>query len=361
MAQTSAERDARFKALVDILLSIPASIFEPFEIHRTHYQSSSNVIEADLLIPKKGPGPQISRPIIVRIHGGFLFTGSSLFPAWFSKWILDFAELHGAVIISPNYRLLPEVRGKQLIDDMEAFWTWFNRGGPQQHLESVGRSDVFLDMSRILLIGESAGGYLAIQSVLSRFARPQAMVMLYPMLDMQSEYYNKPYEKPICGVPNFPNEIIDRFVVSRLGQASITEADPPHRLDVALAVVQNGRLVEFLGDEPDLFVFERLRTNNIPSPETDYDAILPPLFIFHGENDSAVPVSSTLKFVRLLQGRDVRAQVRMTIRPGDHGFDAYSTVDEVWLREGLNFVTGPWLGSTPSPNFPCYAMDFTQR
>lgn len=84
-------------------------------------------------------------------------TGSSLFPAWFSKWILEFAEEQSAVIISPNYRLLPEVKGMDIIQDMKNFWDWFQRGGPERYLRSVGRSEIRLDPEQLLLIGESAG------------------------------------------------------------------------------------------------------------------------------------------------------------------------------------------------------------
>lgn len=84
-------------------------------------------------------------------------TGSSLFPGWFSKWVLDFAQENGAVIISPDYRLLPEVKGRDIMNDLRAFWRWVHGGGLQRHLLVAGQSDLTLDMSRTLLLGESAG------------------------------------------------------------------------------------------------------------------------------------------------------------------------------------------------------------
>ena len=83
-------------------------------------------------------------------------TGSSLFPAWFGKWILDYAQLHDAVVVSPNYRLLPEVRGLDILQDMRAFWRWLDDGGAQRCLDEI-QSKVKLDVSRTLLVGESAG------------------------------------------------------------------------------------------------------------------------------------------------------------------------------------------------------------
>lgn len=114
------------------------------------------------------------------------------------------------------------------------------------------------------------------------------------MLDMKSDYYNKPYEKPIVRVPNFPNSTIHSFVKSMPGRPCITGSDPPTRLDLALAIVQNGRVLEFLGDDPELFILDRLRSGELKAHSGK--SLLPPLYILHGRQDSAVPVSGTMKF-----------------------------------------------------------------
>ena len=183
--------------------------------------------------------------------------------------------------------------------------------------------------------------------MLSQFVHPKALVTLYPMLDLRSNYYTTPFEKPICGVPNFPDETIDSFLAATSGRASITEADPPARLRPALATVQTGRLLELMGDDPELFVLERIRSGNLPQ-RAEGEPLLPPLFILHGEQDSAVPVDGTLKLLRYLEetegGQDARTRVHAAIRPGDHGFDAFATPNDDWLKDGLNFVTAEWLG-----------------
>lgn len=161
------------------------------------------------------------------------------------------------------------------------------------------------------------------------------------MLDMKSDYYNKSYEKPIVHVPNFPNSTVDSFVKNMSG-TSITGADPPTRLDLALAIVQNGRVLEFLGDDPELFVLDRLRAGELRP--RDGKTLLPPLYILHGRQDSAVPVSGTIEFLKLLKEVDGRARVHAVIQDGDHGFDAMTTTQEPWMREGLEFIKGEWLG-----------------
>lgn len=288
-------------------------------------------------------------------------TGSSLFPAWFSKWILDYAEAHYAVIISPDYRLLPEARGTDILRDMEAFWMWFESGGPYQQLRGVGREEISLDRDKLLLLGESAGkfnprcisqshgpalmsrlgGYLSTQSILSGYVWPRAMIALYPMLDMKADHYTKEYPKPIVNVPNFPMSVVDDALASMPMQKPITEADPPARLDIALASVQTGRFLEFLGTEPELFVLDRLKEGQYSvSPG---ESIFPPLLIFHGEQDSAVPVEGSRRFLKIVEEIDCRHEHRAVFRQGDHGFDAGATLQDEWLHEGLEWISAKWL------------------
>ncbi|KAF4967991.1 hypothetical protein FSARC_4552 [Fusarium sarcochroum] len=344
MASSSQERNAQFNALINGLHTIKDDIFNPFDTTRTNYESGGVSIGVDILVPRRITTQ--SQPVIVRIHGGFLITGSSLFPAWFSKWVLDFAEEHNAIIISPNYRLLPEVKGRDIIHDMENFWTWMHSGGLERHLSSVGQSRVKLNLSQNLLVGESAGGYLALQSVLSGFTRPRAIIALYPMVDMKAVHFTQSYQKSIVGVSNYPNEVVDEFLSATSGSAAITEADPPVRLDSAMAVVHNGRYLELLGQEPELFVLERIEERS--SSDKTGKPLFPPLFLLHGEGDSAVPVEGTRKLVEILQRVDPNTRVHVAIQPGDHGFDFKATIQEPWLKEGLDFVSGPWLNSKSS-------------
>ena len=87
--------------------------------------------------------------------------GDSLFLDWLPLWLLDLAKKHGAVIASPNYRLMPESTSLDLFDDLEDFWTWLPSSSVAELLSSQVHP-VDLDFDRILLAGESAGGHLSI-------------------------------------------------------------------------------------------------------------------------------------------------------------------------------------------------------
>lgn len=66
------ERNARFQDLVSLLLSVPKSNFDSFDIYRTSYRSGGLDVGTDVLIPKAPKTTNGARPVIVRIHGGFL-------------------------------------------------------------------------------------------------------------------------------------------------------------------------------------------------------------------------------------------------------------------------------------------------
>lgn len=181
------------------------------------------------------------------------------------------------------------------------------------------------------------------QSVLLGFARPRAIIAAYPMLDVTSDYYNKPREKSLLGAPHFPNTVVDSFMESKIGSPAVTAADPPERVDIAMAIVQNGRYTEFLGDEHELAPLERLRDGTI-RPGPNGEALLPALYILHGRDDTVVPVDWTVDFLELLKGVDGKARVHEVFRDGEHGFDSTASTRDTWMREGLEFVSGPWLG-----------------
>lgn len=66
----------------------------------------------------------------------------------------------------------------------------------------------------------------------------------------------------------------------------------------------------------------------------------PPLFIYHGDGDLAVPAEGTRKFVQTLQQscRAASGKVFMKLEIGDHGFDTAANLNTQWLKEGLVFM-----------------------
>lgn len=83
--------------------------------------------------------------------------GSSLYPPWFTDWVLELALRHGAAVISPNYRLLPESDGADILQDIDDFWAWLKSSKADSTLQENGCGSLSIDTSRVLVTGESAG------------------------------------------------------------------------------------------------------------------------------------------------------------------------------------------------------------
>lgn len=190
------------------------------------------------------------------------------------------------------------------------------------------------------------GGYLAIQFALSHPGHIQGVVAAYPMLDLKAPFYTERYSKPIVQVPNLPNTLIDEHLATSRAKevptVHVTAANPPDRLELAFAIVQNGRLLEFLGNKsPDLFPLERVK--KLAAASNEQLSSLPSFFIFHGKQDSAVPVDGSRRFASLLQETVPDAKLRLYIQDGDHGFDKDATMETPWLREGLAMISRRWI------------------
>ncbi|CAF9940454.1 hypothetical protein IMSHALPRED_002032 [Imshaugia aleurites] len=333
--------------------------FSPFHIHSTSYKAvNEHPIGVDILVPKDlEPGTK-KNPLIVRFHGGFfvsnlcgslivpssLFlvhsfthttkvTSASLLPLFFTNWILELALLNGAIIVSADYRLIPEATGIDVLSDVSDLWKWVH-SELQSFLSHTAAAAPQIDFAHILAVGDSSGGWLAMQSALTQPAGSiKAVIGLYPQLDLRDPFFNTKFEKYLFGMPMLPTGIVDSHVTAMAPGAVVTSAYLPSRLDLTCSMVQNGRFLEFLGESKDLFPVEI-----VASAEH-----MPAVLIVHGREDSAVPAVGSERFVEALKKKLPGSPVRLDVRSGDHGFDGDATTEEKWLKEDVDFITGYWL------------------
>lgn len=285
----------------------------------------------------------------------------------------EYAHAKSAVIVMPNYRLLPEARGADILEDISDFWAWVTGGKLQAFVESREEAKgVVIDLEKIWAHGESAGkcfvllpssifltyslnfltiestqdannatgGYLSIQSGL--LLPPGTLRIIsaaFPMLDWHDTWYTTPHtapsptNKPFFNAPLLPRSLLTSHLQSLAPGSTISAADPPERIDLLLSIGQQARWAEFLGTEEKLY----------PMQEIEKRDEFPPVFIFHGKDDSAVPAVGTERFVDVYKRRFGAEKILCRIEEGDHGFDKPSKLEDEWLVEGLGFVEREWL------------------
>lgn len=149
-------------------------IYQGFELLTAYYKTVDlTPINVDILVPQNLTAG--CYPTIARFHGGgfvscisqfalvrrkinnYLQTsGSSLHTGFFPRWVLDLALSVGAIIISSNYRLLPESNAIDILEDLDDLWKWLTPN-LNELLKSCAASGIEADLNRILTVGESAG------------------------------------------------------------------------------------------------------------------------------------------------------------------------------------------------------------
>jgi hypothetical protein len=241
------------------------------------------------------------------------------------------------------------------------FWAWF-QGEMPGLLTELGQG-VETDMNNVLVRGESAGkivvliaetgkfnillgGYLAIQSVmLHPEIRFKAVIAAYPVLAVASPFFAEDFgkDKLIMGRPAPPTSILKDFLASIKPGEYVTEDAKLTRSKLMIGIINQGRYFEFLSRETKSKEEEMLLQpiKNIDRLQK-YPGKVPFFWLYHGTEDSGVPVEGTAEFERRYRELLPQGKAKFTYELGEHGFDRSLSADEGWMKEGLNDVKNYW-------------------
>jgi len=129
--------------------------------------------------PRGATGPL---PVVMNFHGGGWVSGNIRQSEW---WASSIAARSGAAVISVEYRLAPEHAFPGPVEDCYAATLW-----AVEHAAELG-----LDVSKLAVMGDSAGGNIAAVVCLmsrDRGGPPIALqVLIYPGVDFLSEFASK--------------------------------------------------------------------------------------------------------------------------------------------------------------------------
>ncbi|KAJ9615423.1 hypothetical protein H2200_001498 [Cladophialophora chaetospira] len=320
------------------------SRYETFNLLKTPYKKvDSHEINVDILYPKLlTKSPPTGSPILIRFHGGGLIAGSSLFPQFFGHWVLELAERHQAIIVSPDHRFLPEASASDVMDDLDDLWKWTNTS-LSSYLSDETRAEIKPDVNRTLVTGDSSGGLLSILFSLSYADSLRATTAAYPMVDIMGEWYTTKFHKDFFGLPQFPESVVGDHVAkvkeeeARTGKKVVVSSDPElERAPILFSAIQNGLYKEYFSPRDDrLIPFDRL----------DKGARFPKggLFVWHSVDDSICPIDGSEKLAAKVKELQPDLPFTLAKRPGEHGFDGDSKIDEDWLKKGLASLVQAWL------------------
>lgn len=278
---------------------------EPFTIHRDQVYATvdGRDLLADVLVPS-GAGPF---PAVLVIHGGAWTVGGKAQLRFAAE---RFAQ-RGYVAVCMAYRLAPRYPFPAQIDDCRAALHWMCQQAERFRI----------DVRAIAAYGYSAGGHLAVLlGVQPHLAQepPRAA----PPADSgtpQGDGTPETSQPPQTGAACQPDRV--RLCAVVAGGAPCDFRDLP----------PNSRLLQYwLGatraENPEIY--------RQASPRAFVSRDAPPMFLFHGENDAAVPRHSAEQLVRDLQVLRVPARFRLVPNRG-HVLTLFET--QV-LDEAIDFV-----------------------
>lgn len=318
--------------------------FSNFNILTTVYKTiGDHGITASILYPKSlAQSQQTPRPVLLRIHGGGWVSVDSLFSPFFTPWQLQLAERESAVIVTPNYRFIPEASIKDIIADIEDFWKWVHTSLPA-YLVAETNGSVKLDLGRIMTSGDSAGGFLSLHLGLSHPDEIRAVTAAYPAIDMQSTDYTQPRDYSIMGQPTLPKTLMSDHVEKvrqqelETGKKVIVSSDPTlERAGLFFSAAQHGLLSEwFPPEQRDIHIIDRLQ-DGARFPRGG-------VFIWHGKQDTVIPAAGTVKLKSVIEEIDPGLNFKIALLEGEHGFDGTASIADEWMVDGLGDVVKAWL------------------
>ncbi|ROW06901.1 hypothetical protein VMCG_04173 [Cytospora schulzeri] len=259
------------------------SKFDGFDkVNLTYKTVRNQPLEATILIPKALPEtPSTEYPVLVNWHGGGFVVGHRLYEGWFSPWLIDLALTTPSILITPDYRLLPESNAIDILDDLKDFWTWLHT---LPLLTASWR--IRPDLSRIACAGTSAGGYLAVQSALlfPELSQIKVLISIAGSLYTNIPYFHIPSPKTILGkrapAPYKAERIVRAYLNNMKPETIRTSGDAVEMWEFLTCVLQQAYLPRWLGI--------RLGGGNQADVMTNLEKVesMPPIWVVHGNRDS---------------------------------------------------------------------------
>ncbi len=266
-------------------------------------------LRMDIYVPEDlSPTPKRRHPTVLAIHGGGWRGGSRISYGWMAARLAQ----HGYVVASADYTLARPGKPSwpDCLDDLRAAVHWLRRNAEQYGI----------DRDRIVVMGASAGGHLA--------------VLLGTLND----------DDPSLGVRG----VIDFYGPTDLRR--LAEETP----------VSAAPIAEFLGGTPGQ-VPDRYHD---ASPVFRVTPTCPPMILLHGADDPHVPIEQSKLLAEALAQHGVPHRL-VEIPRARHGFDVRIDGHHDLLPEILDFFAnvGEAKGTRPSvePSVPTKAASELHR
>ncbi|KAJ4336724.1 hypothetical protein N0V95_008539 [Ascochyta clinopodiicola] len=273
---------------------------------RVSYKVVGNVeIPTDIYLPTTNIADEPT-PALIMIHGGAFMLGHAGINN--KDQIQDCVE-RGWIVLAIEHRLCP---GVSVFDgpmaDVRDVLDWSQKGGLATALNENGKK-VRVDAQRIMVMGTSSGGHLALSTAWNAIKPPLAILDFYgakcfsdpfwtkAMPDMPKNFYESLLEEDVRAV--YDEKTVFIGGMSLEGQASdLNHSSPKRRQGFAMHQIATGRVINAIWPA---YPNDLQRIDPILNVNKQW----PPTAIVHGTADTTIPMRLSKDFERKLKGHGV--------------------------------------------------------
>lgn len=247
--------------------------------------------------------------------------------------------------MSFNYRLLPYVDGSSLLSDVEDALHFMRSKSGLQDFLSVEAPSTTINWEKVMVTGESAGGFLAAYTWLKSEMPLQVIYLRYPML-VQYQREARGYGGAHISKDNYAEMVhcamdeVER--IKRSGEPMPAESSllPPVNMPAANIFSSTARWKDMFQHHDILQMLQY----EVRQPRS-----CPVVFVVHGEMDAACPIENSIKFEEEINKRGwAKGPVNLVAVPDmDHAFDYNLNVGLKgvgWLGKLMPKVREAWVG-----------------
>lgn len=240
------------------------------------------------------------KPAIIWIHGGgLIFGGRADLPEEQKLLYLK----AGYSVVSIDYRLAPETKLPEIVNDVKDAIQWVHRNG---------KDSLRIDPNKLFVIGHSGGAYLALLSGSFPDNPLRGIVSFYGYGDIQTDWCNQP-DSVYLAQPL----ISDTEAKKMMYDSTITSASFDNRFNLYKYSRQTGLWTQLVSGHD---ILKEKDWFNRYCPSKNISAHYPPVLIIHGDKDTDVPFEQSLLMAKQLRANKIQHKL-IKLNNYGHVFD----------------------------------------